>query len=39
MDAVIDKATLDCLMNCTNWQAQVGGMLMECERVLKLGGK
>lgn len=39
MDAIVDKATLDCLMNCTDWQAQVGSMLMECGRVLKRGGK
>ena len=39
MDAVVDKATLDCLMNCTNWEDQVGGMLRETVRVLKPGGK
>ena len=39
MDAIVDKATLDCLMNCTDWQVQVKSMLMECARVLRAGGK
>ena len=39
MDAIVDKATLDCLMNCTDWQVQVGDMLTECVRVLKAGGR
>ncbi len=38
-DAVIDKATLDCLMNCDDWQVQADGMLKEAVRVLKPGGK
>ena len=39
LDTVIDKATLDCLMNCDNWQVQVSSMLKEAFRVLRRGGK
>lgn len=38
-DAVVDKATLDCLMNCKEWQGKVHAMLTEAHRVLHLGGK
>ena len=39
IEVVVDKATLDCLMNCNDWQVQVNSMLTECWRVLKPGGK
>ncbi|DBA65623.1 TPA: hypothetical protein ACH3X2_002683 [Trebouxia sp. C0005] len=39
IDTVIDKATLDCLMNCDDWQAQVQRMLGQAARVLKPNGK
>ena len=38
-DAVVDKATLDSLMNCDDWHEQVTNMLKEALRVLKHGGK
>jgi len=39
IDTVIDKATLDCLMNCDDWKAQVQRMLGQAARVLKPNGK
>ena len=39
LDTVIDKATLDCLMNYEDWQVQVSNMLKEAFRVLRRGGK
>ena len=38
-DAVVDKATLDSLMNCDDWHGQVTNMLTEALRVLKHSGK
>ncbi|DBB14075.1 TPA: hypothetical protein ACH3X3_001035 [Trebouxia sp. C0006] len=39
IDTLIDKATLDCLMNCDDWQGQVQRMLGQAARVLKPNGK
>ena len=38
-DAVLDKATLDCLMNCADGPGEVCAMLKEAHRVLRIGGR
>lgn len=38
-DAVLDKATLDCLMNCEDGPGEVHAMLKEAHRVLQIGGR